>query len=83
MPPGVLQPRLPMVRKRGGARPQQQPVPEPAPVLHRFFHARTCMPMTPEEVAAGKDSDDELDVVEWRVGLVLVRFKPPCRADAS
>jgi VEFS-Box of polycomb protein len=36
----------------------------------RYFHSRSCIPMTREEAQASMDSDDEPDTEAWQVGTL-------------
>ncbi len=38
----------------------------------RYFHSRSCMPMTREEAGADLDSDDEPDTEAWRVCIMAL-----------
>lgn len=67
------------VQRRKGAKQRQLP-----PLVHtaqRYYHSKTCMPMTAAEVHGTVDSDDEEDIEEWKVsscqflGLVQLQYR--------
>jgi hypothetical protein len=40
---------------------------EDGPALRSYYHSRTAMPMTPEDIMNGQDTDDETDMEGFKV----------------